>query len=168
MRNLNTELARTDCVRFRKCITRNEGLDTMQSVGNFLLFLAGWVLVYTGFPAEPAGILAALMVLDFLSGLAKAHATGEAISSRRMKSGAASKTMLLLVPLAVALAAKGMGQDFSWLLSWVISVMILAELYSFISNVYAMRTGESLPEWDVMAIIGKKLQRVLERMMDVK
>lgn len=140
----------------------------MQSIGNFLLFLGAWVLAYTGFPAEPAAILAVLMVMDFLSGLAKAHAIGEVISSRRMKSGAASKSLILLMPLAVALAAKGLGQDYNWMLTWVISVLILAELYSFIANIYAIRTGECLPEFDVISIIGKKIQRMLERMMEIK
>lgn len=168
MRNQNTGRAATGCARFRTCITRNEGLDTMQSIGNFLLFLGAWVLAYTGFPGEPAAILAVLMVMDFASGLAKAHAIGEVISSRRMKSGAASKALILLMPLAVALAAKGMGQDYSWMLTWVISVLILAELYSFIANIYAIRTGESLPEFDVISIIGKKIQRMLEHLMDIK
>ena len=147
---------------------KGQGVDHLQSIGNFLLCIGAWILSYTGFPAEPAGALASLMALDFISGLTKAYVCGEPITSRRMKAGAASKLILLLVPLAVALAAKGAGRDLDPLLGWVISLMILAELYSFVANLYAIKTGESLPEFDVIHAVGKRIQRILEAMMDHK
>ena len=130
--------------------------------GNTVLAAGAWIIMYTGLPAEPAVVLASLMVIDFIVGLSKAKACNQVISSRRMKAGVASKLGLLLIPLACALAAKGIGGDMSWLVSWVVNAMILSELYSIVANVHASRTGELLPEWDVVSMIGRRIRSFLE------
>ena len=38
-----------------------------------------------------------------------------------------------------------------------------AEVYSIISNIYTIKSGEELPEYDAIAIIDKKLRNVLMR-----
>lgn len=140
----------------------------MNYLANFLMAGLAWVMTYTGLPVEPAVILAVLMMLDFFSGIGRAYAIGEQITSRRMKAGAVGKMLMLLLPLATALAAKGMGADWKWLIEWVVNLMILAELYSFVANIYTMRTKNDLPEWDVVAIIGKKLSKLIEQMIDIR
>lgn len=138
-------------------------------MGEFMIYVynavaaaLAWAMLYTGFPAEPAVLLAVLMVLDFASGLGRAYALQEDITSRKMKAGAFGKVALLCLPLVVALAAKGLGQDWQWLLSYVINLMILAELYSFTANVYAMRTKNDLPEFDVLALFARKVKGLAE------
>lgn len=140
----------------------------MQFLANAVLGAGAWVLTYVGLPIEPAIILGALMTIDFFSGLGRAHSLNEQITSRRMKSGIASKLLLLLIPLAVALAAKGLGHDWGYLISFCVSAMILSELYSFISNIYAMKTGDDLPEIDVIKMLGKHIRTALERLMDIQ
>lgn len=140
----------------------------MQFLANAILGAGAWVLTYVGLPIEPALILGALMTLDFCSGIGRAHALREQITSRRMKSGIASKLLLLMIPLAVALSARGLGQDWGYLVSFCVSAMILSELYSFISNIYAMKTGEDLPEFDVIKMLGKHIRTALERLMDIQ
>lgn len=147
-------------VRKRKRMTSFS--EALVVVPNMLLGFGAWVVMYTGLPAEPALILASLMVIDFVAGISKALATRQAISSRRMKAGVASKLGLLLIPLSCALAAKGIGGDITWIVAWVVNAMILSELYSIIANVHATRTGEILPEWDVVSMIGKKIRSFLE------
>lgn len=143
-------------------------METMQFLANAALGAGALVLTYVGLPIEPVLMLAALMTIDFLSGIGRAHALNEQITSRRMKSGIASKLLLLLIPLAVALAAKGLGHDWSYLVSLCVSAMILSELYSFISNVYAIKTGDDLPEFDVIKMLGKHIRTALERLMDTR
>lgn len=140
----------------------------MQYLANVILAAGAWVLTYVGLPIEPAIILASLMTIDFFSGIGRAHALKEKITSSRMKSGVASKLLLLLIPLAVALAAKGLGQDWAYLVSFCVSAMILSELYSFISNIYAMKTGDDLPELDVIKMLGKHIRTALERLMNTQ
>ena len=59
-------------------IHKDRGVDEVMNmlvwVGNGLIGLAAWALVYTGAPAEPAAILAVLMCVDFVAGISRAHA----------------------------------------------------------------------------------------------
>ena len=61
-------------------IHKDRGVDEVMNmlswIGNGLLGLAAWALVYTGLPAEPAAILAVLMCVDFVAGISRAHALG--------------------------------------------------------------------------------------------
>lgn len=140
--------------------------SALLALGNIFLGLCAWLVTYTGLPAEPAVILAVMMMIDFVSGLGAAYAADEPITSKKMRLGALSKMLLLFMPLIVAIAAKGMGADFLWLVTWVVNLMILSELYSFISNIYCIKKGNRLPEWDVVQLVGKRLQKVLDTMME--
>ena len=44
----------------------------------------------------------------------------------------------------------------------VLSVLIMAEFYSIIQNVYAVRTGIILPEYDVISIALKRLTGAIQ------
>ena len=44
----------------------------------------------------------------------------------------------------------------------VMSILIMAEFYSIIQNVYAVRTGVILPEYDVISIALKRLTGVIQ------
>ena len=131
-------------------------------IGNGLLGLGAWALMYTGLPAEPAAILAVLMCVDFVAGVSRAHVLGEPVTSHRMKVGAVTKCGVMTVPLVMALTAKGLGADFNWLVSWTVSVFILSETYSIIANIYAARTGIVLPEFDAVSAVLKKVRSLID------
>ena len=131
-------------------------------IGNGLLALGAWALMYTGLPAEPAAILAVLMCVDFIAGVSRAHVLGEPVTSHRMKVGAVTKCGVMTVPLVMALTAKGLGADFNWLVSWTVSVFILSETYSIIANIYAARTGIVLPEFDAVSAVLKKVRSLID------
>ena len=147
-------------------IHKDRGVDEVMNmlvwVGNGLIALAAWALVYTGLPAEPAAILAVLMCVDFVAGISRAHALGESVTSHRMKVGAITKCGVLTVPLVMALTAKGLGSDFTWLVQWTVSVFILSETYSIIANIYAARTGILLPEFDAVSAVLKKVRSLID------
>lgn len=140
----------------------DETMSMLGWIGNVLLGLGAWALVYTGLPAEPAAILAVLMCIDFVAGISRAHALGEPVTSHRMKVGAATKCSVMTVPLVMALTAKGLGADFNWLVSWTVSVFILSETYSIIANVYAARTGIVLPEFDAVSAVLRKVRSLID------
>lgn len=131
-------------------------------IGNVLLGLGAWALMYTGLPAEPVAILTVLVAVDFISGISRAHALGEPVTSRRMGVGMLTKCGVITVPLVMALTAKGLGADFNWLVSWSISVLILSESYSIIANVYTIRTGKMAPEWDAVSLILSKIRSAVD------
>ena len=140
----------------------DEVMNMLVWVGNGLIALAAWALVYTGLPAEPAAILSVLMCVDFVAGISRAHALGESVTSHRMKVGAITKCGVLTVPLVMALTAKGLGADFTWLVQWTVSVFILSETYSIIANIYAARTGILLPEFDAVSAVLKKVRSLID------
>ena len=131
-------------------------------IGNGLLGLGAWALMYTGLPAEPAAILAVLMCVDFAAGISRAHALGEPVTSHRMKVGAITKCGVLTVPLVMALTAKGLGSDFTWLVQWTVSVFILSETYSIVANIYAAKTGVIMPEFDAVSAVLKKVRSLID------
>lgn len=137
-------------------------MNMLSLIGNGLLGLGAWALMYTGLPAEPAAILAALMCVDFIAGVSRAHVLGEPVTSHRMKVGALTKCGVMTVPLVMALTAKGLGADFNWLVSWTVSVFILSETYSIIANIYAARTGIILPEFDAVSAALKKVRSLID------
>ena len=140
----------------------DETMNVLSWIGNGLLGLGAWALMYTGLPAEPAAILAVLMCVDFSAGICRAHALGEPVTSHRMKVGAVTKCVVMTVPLVMALTAKGLGADFNWLVSWTVSVFILSETYSIIANIYTARTGVILPEFDAVSAILKKVRSLID------
>lgn len=140
----------------------DETMNMLGWIGNCLLGLGAWALMYTGLPAEPAAILAVLMCVDFIAGVSRAHVLGEPVTSHRMKVGAVTKCGVMTVPLVMALTAKGLGADFNWLVSWTVSVFILSETYSIIANIYAARTGIILPEFDAVSAVLKKVRSLID------
>lgn len=140
----------------------DETMNMLGWIGNCLLGLGAWALMYTGLPAEPAAILTVLMCVDFIAGISRAHVLGEPVTSHRMKVGAVTKCGVMTVPLVMALTAKGLGADFNWLVSWTVSVFILSETYSIIANIYAARTGIILPEFDAVSAVLKKVRSLID------
>lgn len=137
-------------------------MNMLGLVGNGLLGLGAWALMYTGLPAEPAAILAVLMCIDFVAGVGRARVLGEPVTSHRIKVGTISKCSVMIVPLVMALTAKGLGADFNWLVGWSISVLILSETYSIIANIYTIRTGVAAPEWDAVSLILSKIRSAID------
>ena len=140
----------------------DETMNMLGWIGNCLLGLGAWALMYTGLPAEPAAILTVLMCVDFIAGVSRAHVLGEPVTSHRMKVGAVTKCGVMTVPLVMALTAKGLGADFNWLVSWTVSVFILSETYSIVANIYAARTGIILPEFDAVSAVLKKVRELID------
>lgn len=130
---------------------------------NFFTVCMATFLAYLGIGAEAYAIYAVLLVIDLLTGWIKAGRMGRARTSVRMKYGILTKMMLLMMPIVLALGAKAVGVEFGDVLTVCISILVLSETYSIVSNIYTIKIGEELPEYDAVAIVGKKLRGVLMR-----
>lgn len=137
--------------------------QALDYAGNYIFLAFAWVMTYTGLPSEAVVILAVLICIDIATGFGKSLAISRPITSRRWRVGMVSKLGLLLVPLAVALAAKGLTYDLVWIVDYVVNLMILSEAYSIIANIYAMKKGKEAPEWDVMSILLKQIKNMVNR-----
>ena len=118
-------------------------------------------LVYLGIDTEAYFIYSVLLIIDLFTGWAKAGRLGIARTSIRMKYGILTKLMLLLMPIVLALGAKAVGVEFKTILDVCMTILVLSEVYSIIGNMYAIKSGDELPEYDAIAMIGGKLRNVL-------
>ena len=136
---------------------------TIKAFANTGLLVGGPLITYLGISGEAFLLSAILLLIDYLTGLAKARALKHSITSNHMKYGIISKFSLLLIPLVLAIAAKAVSADFSYVLIVGINILVLSEVYSIVGNIYSVRTKEELPEYDAVAMIGKKIRAMLIR-----
>jgi len=123
----------------------------------FLANLAG-VLTYLGVPIEPFSLLAFLIMIDFITGVWKAHSLGVEVTSNKAKYGVLSKFSLLIIPIVMGAGARALGQNSTEFFVYGLNLLIVSEVYSTIGNIYSLRTKQELPEWDAISLIGKKMR----------
>ena len=131
----------------------------------FLLPLASLVQ-FLEIDAKKLSILVVLMCIDMLTGTFKAYRTKENITSRRWIAGFLSKLVVLLVPFTIALMAKGVNFDVKWFIGFSLSIMVIAEAYSILGNIYTFKTGEAVAEIDAVSAIIKVLRNFIENMIE--
>lgn len=128
---------------------------------NSTYVLAGFVGisydVYTAFSA--------LLLIDVITGIiASAKIDGvRSITSKRLSFGLVSKLLLLMIPISIALAGKSIGSDLEELVDSSFFILTASELYSVIGNIYAVKIGERVPEFDAVSVILGNIRRVLEK-----
>lgn len=140
-----------------------ETATTIKIVWNTFVILFSGVLAYLEISQEPFTLFALLLIIDYITGLAKAKTLGHSITSNKMKYGLISKLSLIIVPLVVAMGAKALGADSHYVLTSGMYILILSEVYSIIGNIYSTRTREEFPEYDALAMIGKQIRNILIR-----
>ena len=131
----------------------------------FLLPLASLVQ-FLEIDTKKLSILVILMCIDMLTGTFKAYRTKENITSRRWIAGFLSKLVVLLVPFTIALMAKGVDFDVKWFIGFSLSIMVIAEAYSILGNIYTFKTGEAVAEIDAVSAIIKVLRNFIENMIE--
>lgn len=140
-----------------------EATTTIKIIYNFLIVLLSGVLAYLEISQEPFTIFAILLVIDYITGVWKAKTLGISITSNKMKYGLISKLSLLIIPIVLAMGAKATGADYHCILLSGMYILVLSEAYSIIGNIYCMNTGEELPEYDAVAMLGKQIRNILIR-----
>lgn len=138
------------------------------TIVNSLTFAGATVLSSISISPKAFMVLSLLMMVDFVLGLGKSYRMCIPITSYRMKLGVISKVGMLLIVLSFGLAFTHGGfiedsvHDY---IGWVLWVFIMSELYSIVSNTYAIKVGEELPEFEVLAIIGGKIRTFIYRLI---
>lgn len=122
---------------------------------------------YLGIPDKQLTILWVLMIIDVITGISKAYGVDpRSITSHALGVGVLKKFLTVILVYTLALVGKGVGIPPAHFLEWGLSILIMAEGYSSIQNIYAVRTGKVLPEYDVISIILKRLSEFLKEKLD--
>ena len=140
-----------------------ETTTTIKIIWNFLVVLLSGMLAYLEISQEPFTLFALLLMIDYITGLAKAKTLQVSITSNKMKYGLISKLSLLIIPLVLAIGAKAIGADYHYVLLSGMYILIFSEVYSIIGNIYSIRTKEELPEYDAVAMLGRQIRNILIR-----
>lgn len=120
-----------------------------------------------GLSTESYAILGAFMAIDMLLGITRVYTIhgGIHIKSYKAKAGVISKLTILAIPLLIVYLGKGVGLNLLPLAQWAIGAFLLAEFYSIVSNIYSIRLGKDIEEFDAVSFILKKLQKIIERLL---
>jgi len=125
------------------------------------------LFVYLNIPQESLWVLASLMVIDTITGIAKQYKVESiGITSKRMNIGIMTKFVTLMFLFAGWLVINFFKIEPDYYVQTVLSVLIMAEFYSIIQNVYAVRTGVILPEYDVISIALKRLTGAIQDLIE--
>lgn len=136
-------------------------------VNTSTLFISS-VLSSIHIPISAFLTLTVLMVIDVVVGLGRSYRLQIPITSYRIKLGVISKLGVLLIVLSFGLAFTHSGlviDDLKEYIQLILWLFILSELYSIVSNVYAIKTGDNLPEVEVLSLIGSKLKKLMEAIL---
>ena len=115
---------------------------------------------------ESLGTLSLLLFIDYVTGISKTYVIDKrAIKSYRATAGIISKVSVLLVPISLSIASRHLGYDMLPFVNTVISMLVLAELYSIIGNVRAIQTGKETEEIDAVSFVLGKINSIVETLL---
>lgn len=139
----------------------NEPLSSWVLIKNILYVPA----IFVGLSMQSFGILGVLLIVDVLTGIWRSATVngGASVTSVKAINGIVSKFLFLLIPLVVAYMGHGLGLDLIGIAQAALGVLIFATGYSIIGNIYTIRTGNSVKEFDAVRLILSWLERYLEK-----
>jgi len=125
------------------------------------------IFEYLDIPQMQIWILAILMIFDFFTWVAKQFRVNRKdITSHRAWLWVMKKTSSFIIIMSLALVIKAMWLEADWYVKWVIWILIMAEFYSIIQNVYTLRTWVVLPEFDAISILLKKIWDLVKNQIE--
>lgn len=135
-------------------------LISLKNISYGVAFLIGAV----GLDAEAFAVLGVLVIIDTITGVLRSMTIygGRSFTSSKLTSGVVAKALIVSVPLLVAWAGRGAGIDMENLAQGVLSVLIFAELYSILGNIYAIHIQKDVKEFDAVAFILDKVRDTIE------
>lgn len=121
---------------------------------------------FLGMSMHNFGILLVFIILDMITGIWRVYVMqgGEAIKSRHAINGLASKMLFVVIPLVVAYTGKGLGVDLTYLATGCLGLLIAATGYSIIGNIYTIRTGVMVVEFDAIKLILTAIKNLLDKL----
>jgi len=128
---------------------------------SFVIVAISGVLNYLSIDQEKFTILAILMALDLLAGGYKAWKFN-CFSMIAMRNGLIAKVFFLLIPIAIALMAKGIELDVKWIIFQTVAMLIVADGYSVIANIYSASTLKEVAEIDIVSAMLQFIRKAFE------
>lgn len=131
---------------------------TVEVIGG-IKYLLYALFLYLNIDTDIFKVLLTFMVLDTIMGVLKViRMNYREFSFSELLWGLVSKMGILIIPLLVALLAKGVGQDLNIGVMLIVRILIVSEFISVISNVYTFKTKTEVKDIDIFTMLFKFLR----------
>lgn len=112
-------------------------------------------------------ILFYLMTLDTVTGIIKAIVLKERrFTFQVLLWGLLTKMGVLIIPVSLALLAKGLEFDFRWFVLMVMHVLLISETFSIFSNTLSIKRREPIKSVDFVSMLLNAVRNGLKKMID--
>jgi toxin secretion/phage lysis holin len=124
-------------------------------------------VLFAGLSLESYGILAVLMLIDTFFGVLRVGVVHgwRHVKSYKLSAGVISKITVIMLPALLAWVGRGAGVQLLQLAESTLCVLILAEFYSILGNVYSIRIRKDVQEFDAVSAIIKGVRTIIERLL---
>ena len=118
-------------------------------------------LIVANIDVNQLSILGWLLILDFLTGLAKSLVLKKPIEKFKMLQGLMTKISTLIIPLLLILVSSSLGLDSKEFAFYVIAILIIAEAYSILNNIISIYEKKEVEEKDIINVLLKSIRNAL-------
>ena len=139
----------------------SEFFDQSQEVITAVKIAVYSFFAYLGIDGGVVEILFILMCVDTVLGAIKAVSLGNKFSFKKLLWGIVTKLSVLVVPMVIALVAKGLSFDFKWFVLAILNILIVAEGFSAISNILSIKTKKNVENVDFISMMLKAVRKGL-------
>ncbi len=134
---------------------------------NFLYLPLITMLVWLNLDVHSFEVLFYLLMLDFFVGMAKSKRLGEDITYSRFVGGIFGKFFVLLVPITLALTAKGININLSSFVMGAVYAFIVAEGISILSNILSYRQRKRIRKPDLINLAIERSGKFAEKLFRI-
>lgn len=133
----------------------------MENILNIIKSLFYGVFIFLGIKTGTVAVLFWLMVFDSFLGIIKALRLGYKFSFGRLAWGIVLKISVLLIPMIVALIAKGLNLNFTIFVVTIMNILIVNEGISCITNIISAKRKKLVRNNDYVTIMLMSIRKVL-------
>lgn len=143
-------------------------MTNIHDYSNELKSLIYGAILFLQIEIDVALILISLMCLDTLFGMIKATLIETlTFSWKALFKGLCVKLIILLIPMTVALVAKGLGMsDFKILVAVVMKALVISEGSSIWNSFLSIKKGEEIKQTDLVAVLIERISNYFKSIFD--
>ena len=124
----------------------------LSSVWEEIKYLIYGLFAFLQIDIDVVFILGILMMIDTGLGIAKSVIVSKLkFTFAKLLWGLVSKAGILLIPMILALVAKGVGFDFKWLVEIVLKILVVSEAISGITNILSIKEKKHIKNEDFIS-----------------
>lgn len=127
----------------------NVGDSYVQFAKVILFAVANFLVV----DSQTFEILFYLMVIDTFFGAVKSIYLKLGFTFKKLLWGLLTKIGILIIPVTLALLAKGLSFDFRWFVVLVMHILLISETFSIITNVLSVKQKKEIKNVDFVSIL---------------